>query len=203
MISLSLIVDDDIAQSIGDHLMELDALSLSFSDSDLDTQNEVAISYVENTDLTATQQDQATEGKYFWFNQRDMQDSVFGGDSYSSGKVVTITRKRNGVEEQVEVKLFKDNSAYFKEDASGNRYAYGRKNNGSGSGDWQLTDVVFGETGVIEVNTSRAPIYTYCQKNQYIENSGLIGYYATINLENKSTDKAELFSFGSNITKSS
>ena len=43
MISLSLIVDDDIAQSIGDHLMELDALSLSFNDSDLDTQNEVAI----------------------------------------------------------------------------------------------------------------------------------------------------------------
>jgi len=166
-------------------------------------QNEVAISYVENTDLTATQQDQTTEGKYFWFNQQDMQDSVFGGDSYSSGKVVTVTRKRNGVEEQVEVKLFKDNGAYFKEDASGNRYAYGRKNNGSGSGDWQLTDVVFGETGVIEVNTSRAPIYTYCQKNQYIENSGLIGYYATINLENKSTDKAELFSFGSNITKSS
>ena len=43
MISLSLIVDDDIAQSIGDHLIELDALSLSFSDSDLDTKNEVAI----------------------------------------------------------------------------------------------------------------------------------------------------------------
>ena len=40
MISLSLIVDDDSAQSIGYHLIELDALSLSFSDSDLDTQNE-------------------------------------------------------------------------------------------------------------------------------------------------------------------
>ena len=43
MISLSLIVDDNIAQSIGDHLIELNALSLSFCDSDLDTQNEIAI----------------------------------------------------------------------------------------------------------------------------------------------------------------
>ncbi len=69
MISLSLIVDDDIAQSIGDHLIELDALSLSFSDSDLDTHNEVAIfgedpddheRYWKNTKVIALFQDDHT-----------------------------------------------------------------------------------------------------------------------------------------------
>ena len=45
--------------------------------------------------------------------------------------------------------------------------------------------------------------FIFFSKDNQVNASGLIGYYATINLENKSTDKAELFSFGSNITKSS
>ena len=172
---------------------------------------DVTIYYIENTDLTPAQQGRAVSGKYFWFKQQDMQDSVFGGDTYNSGKVVIITKRNaSGNEETVRVKLFKDNGSYSKEDTNGVRYAYGRKQGGqqpyyptAAAGDWVTSDVLFGETGVVEVDTSKTPIYTYCQKNQYVENSGLIGYYATINLENHSPKKAELFSFGSNVTKSS
>ena len=43
MISLTFNVSDHIAQLIGDELIELNALSVSFNDSDLDTENENAI----------------------------------------------------------------------------------------------------------------------------------------------------------------
>jgi ribosomal protein L11 methyltransferase len=43
VISLTFNVSDHIAQLIGDELIELNALSVSFNDSDLDTANEIAI----------------------------------------------------------------------------------------------------------------------------------------------------------------
>ena len=160
--------------------------------------NIVSIPYIIDTESSLP------SGKYFWFEQRDMEVSRFGGDSYNSGKVVTITRERGGLLVDIEVKLFKDDGQYAIEDeATGIRYAYGRRNFSSYKNQWNTTDIVYGDTSTVEVDVNRVPVYTYYKKNQYIENSGLIGYYATVNLENKSTVPAELFSFGSNITKSS
>jgi len=40
-------------------------------------------------------------------------------------------------------------------------------------------------------------------KNKAVNNSSLLGYYAEVKLSNDSTEKAELFSIGSEVTQSS
>ena len=45
--------------------------------------------------------------------------------------------------------------------------------------------------------------YIMFVKNQVINTSSLLGYYADVKLENNSKKKAELFSMGSEITESS
>ena len=45
--------------------------------------------------------------------------------------------------------------------------------------------------------------YIFFVKNQIINTSSLLGYYADVNFENNSKEKAELFSVNSEITESS
>ena len=45
--------------------------------------------------------------------------------------------------------------------------------------------------------------YILFSKNQAINTSSLLGYYADVKLENNSKNKAELFSLNSEITESS
>lgn len=82
MISLSLIVDDSIVQIVGDHLIELHALSLSFNDSDLNTQNEVAI-FGEDPD----------DHERYWKNTKIM--ALFQNDSSISKVIESIHNKFN------------------------------------------------------------------------------------------------------------
>ena len=55
-------------------------------------------------------------------------------------------------------------------------------------------------------NSGTLPLqHDYCMfvKNQAINTSSLVGYFADVKLENNSTGKIELFSVGSEITESS
>jgi hypothetical protein len=45
--------------------------------------------------------------------------------------------------------------------------------------------------------------YIFFSKNQAVNTSSLLGYYANVKLENNSKDKAEIFSISSEITESS
>ena len=45
--------------------------------------------------------------------------------------------------------------------------------------------------------------YFYFTKNKDVNNSGLLGYYSEVQMTNSSTDKAELFSIGTEIFESS
>ena len=60
----------------------------------------------------------------------------------------------------------------------------------------------------IEVtNTSSTPVaaddFIMFSKNNVVNNSSLLGYYAEVKLSNDSTEKAELFALGSEVIQSS
>jgi len=55
----------------------------------------------------------------------------------------------------------------------------------------------------INVNTPVSNDFLMFSKNKLVNNTSLVGYYAEVTLTNNSTEKAELFSLGSEITISS
>jgi len=61
-------------------------------------------------------------------------------------------------------------------------------------------NVIFDESTVAIPNIGD---YIMFQKNEEVNSSSIIGYYADINFVNYSTDKIELFSIGSEVTESS
>ena len=54
-----------------------------------------------------------------------------------------------------------------------------------------------------EINTPNNLDYIMFAKNQVINTSSLLGYYASVKFENNSQEKIELFSVNSEITESS
>ena len=61
-------------------------------------------------------------------------------------------------------------------------------------------DVIYDE---LTVATPNVGDYIMFQKNQEVNSSSIIGYYANVKLVNYSTDKIELYSIGSEVTESS
>ena len=55
----------------------------------------------------------------------------------------------------------------------------------------------------VNINPPAANDYIMFEKNKYVNSSTLKGYYAEIEFKNYSTDKAELFSIGSEVSESS
>ena len=61
-------------------------------------------------------------------------------------------------------------------------------------------------TSHIVVDSTVLPLsgsFIMFQKDRKVNNTSLLGYYAEVKLKNNSTEKAELFSLGSEITPSS
>ena len=52
-------------------------------------------------------------------------------------------------------------------------------------------------------NTPSNGDFLMFSKNKIVNNTSLLGYYAKVKLSNNSTDKAELFTLGSEVTPSS
>ena len=55
----------------------------------------------------------------------------------------------------------------------------------------------------INVNPPTAGDYIMFEKNKRVNSSNLVGYYAEVQFKNYSTEKAELFSIGSEVSESS
>jgi len=51
--------------------------------------------------------------------------------------------------------------------------------------------------------TSGAPYFVFYAKNAKWQTSGLLGYYATVKMQNTSTDSKEIYSVGSEVSISS
>ena len=69
-------------------------------------------------------------------------------------------------------------------------------------------DAINRSTSVITVTTGLSSVnlvgnFLLFSKNNAVETSGLIGYYASVKMKNNSTSKAELFSVNSEIVQSS
>lgn len=69
----------------------------------------------------------------------------------------------------------------------------------SGSGPYIMSV----DTGSLNFNMPTANDYVFFSKNNEINMSEVLGYYAEVKLVNDSTEEAELFSVGSEISESS
>ena len=93
--------------------------------------------------------------------------------------------------------------------------AYYVNNVNTTTGEFQASDEVPTKIGVITdmggnfikietvINEPPADSFIMFQKDRKVNNTSLLGYYAEVKLKNNSTEKAELFSLGSEITPSS
>ena len=93
--------------------------------------------------------------------------------------------------------------------------AYYIDNISATTGGFQVSDEVPVKIGVITsigndfikvetvINEPPADSFIMFQKDRKVNNTSLLGYYAEVKLINNSTEKAELFSLGSEITPSS
>ena len=95
MISLTFNVSDHIAQLIGDQLIELNALSVSFNDSDLNTENEIAI-FGENPD----------DHERYWKNTKVI--SLFNPETNIELLIKKLHKKFNIYQHQIEVEKLKN-----------------------------------------------------------------------------------------------
>ena len=95
MISLTFNVSDHIAQLIGDQLIELNALSVSFNDSDLNTENEIAI-FGENPD----------DHERYWKNTKVI--SLFNPETNIELLNKKLHKKFNIYQHQIEVEKLKN-----------------------------------------------------------------------------------------------
>jgi ribosomal protein L11 methyltransferase len=95
VISLTFNVSDHIAQLIGDQLIELNALSVSFNDSDLNTENEIAI-FGENPD----------DHERYWKNTKVI--SLFNPETNIELLIKKLHKKFNIYQHQIEVEKLKN-----------------------------------------------------------------------------------------------
>ena len=95
MISLTFNVSDHIAQLIGYQLIELNALSVSFNDSDLNTENEIAI-FGENPD----------DHERYWKNTKVI--SLFNPETNIELLIKKLHKKFNIYQHQIEVEKLKN-----------------------------------------------------------------------------------------------
>lgn len=95
MISLTFNVSDHIAQLIGDQLIELNALSVSFNDSDLNTENEIAI-FGEDPD----------DHERYWKNTKVI--SLFNPETNIELLIKKLHKKFNIYQHQIEVEKLKN-----------------------------------------------------------------------------------------------
>ena len=86
--------------------------------------------------------------------------------------------------------------------AIGEAYIVGKLLNiddvGNGTFNLTIDETIYPQTYVPSDND-----FIMFSKNTVINNSSLLGYYAEVKLLNESTEKAELFALGSEITQSS
>jgi len=68
----------------------------------------------------------------------------------------------------------------------------------------KITNINDGSIDVATINSGfQIGDFLMFSKNKVVNNTSLLGYYAEVTLSNNSTEKAELFSLGSEITPSS